>query len=314
MVDQAMTTAVAEAGTRRSQLRRRAAARNGWMFLTPFALLFTFVFLIPIATSIYNSFYTLRRSGLGLTAPEKVYIGFQNYTEVLTSGTLWQGMGRVLGYGAFQIPIMIIGALALAILLDSLAARFIGFYRLTYFLPYAIPGVIAAVVWTYLYQPNLSPIVKGLAAIGIHADFLSPDTVLLSMANITTWTFTGYNMLIFLAALQAIPRDLYEAARIDGAGEWRIVRAIKVPMLKGAMMLAVLLSIIGTIQLFNEPTVMKRSAPFIDSAFTPMMMAYDQAFGPSANAGKAAAISIVMAVIAGLLAWIYSAISKKVES
>ncbi|WP_333811786.1 sugar ABC transporter permease [Timonella senegalensis] len=309
MVD--VATAPVRLATKPSR-RHRAQARTAWLFLAPFAVLFITVFIIPIFSSIYNSFYGMKQSGLGLGAPERVFIGLQNYTETLTSEAFWSGMGRVLGYAAFQIPIMILGALGLALLLDSLAAKYISFFRLSYFLPYAIPGVIAAVVWTYLYQPNLSPIVQGLSAIGINVDFLSTNTILLSMANITTWTFMGYNMLIFLSALQAIPGDLYEAARLDGASEWRIVRAIKVPMLQGAAMLAVLLSIIGTIQLFNEPTVMKRSATFIDSAYTPMMMAYDQAFGPSANPGKAAAISVVMAVIAGLLAWFYTRVNKKV--
>lgn len=300
-----------DAQARGAGARRRRAARTGWMFLLPFALLFTFAFVIPIASSVYNSFFSLKRSALGLAAPETVFVGLGNYVDVVTDSRLWAGMGRVLAYGVFQIPLMIFGALGLALLLDSVAARWVGFHRLTYFLPYAIPGVIAAMVWTYLYQPNLSPLVDGLAAIGINIDFLSPNLALLSMANMTTWTFTGYNMLIFLAALQAIPHDLYEAARIDGASEWRVVRAIKVPMVRGAMMLAVLLSIIGTIQLFNEPTVMKRVAPFIESSYTPMMMAYDQAFGPAANTGSAAAISIVMAVVAGLMAWAYTAISKK---
>ena len=90
-------------------------------------------------------------------------------------------------------------------------------FRLGYFLPYAIPGVVASIIWVYLYNGQISPIVKGLAAIGVNVDFFNKNIVLGSMANITTWTFTGYNMLIFLAALQAIPHDLYEAARIDGA-------------------------------------------------------------------------------------------------
>lgn len=312
-----MVDATAPSASKRrknTSTRQRSQTRTAWWFLAPFIVLFVTVFVVPIISSIYNSFYGLKQSGLGLGAPETIFIGLANYGDVLTSSVFWSGMGRVLGYAALQIPIMILGALGLALLLDSLAAKHISFFRLSYFLPYAIPGVIAAVVWTYLYQPNLSPLVAGLNAIGINIDFLGTNTVLASMANITTWTFMGYNMLIFLSALQAVPRELYEAARIDGASEWRVVRAIKVPMVQGAAMLAILLSIIGTIQLFNEPAVLKRSATFIDSAYTPMMMAYDQAFGPSANPGMAAAISVVMAVVAGLLAWIYTMINKKVQA
>src|SRR5690606_6970503 len=132
--------------------------------------------LVPIGASLYQSMFTMQRSALGLTPPETVFVGLRNYTEVLASSQLWAGMGRVLGYAAFQIPIMIGGALALALLIDSLAARYVTFYRLAYFLPYAIPGVIAAVVWTYLYQPDLGPLVSGLEAIGIEFSFLRPDT------------------------------------------------------------------------------------------------------------------------------------------
>ena len=121
------------------------------------------------------------------------------------------------------------------------------------------------------------------------------------MANITTWTFTGYNMLIFLAALQAIPHDLYEAARIDGANGWQIATKIKLPNVRGAALLAMLLSIVGTIQLFNEPQIMSTADPGISKAYTPMMMAMNTSQGtitPSGD-GPASAIAIVMALIAG---------------
>ena len=127
-------------------------------------------------------------------------------------------MGRVVLYTVIQVPVMIIAALAsgnassIPIIVKHITA-----FRLSYFLPYAIPGVVASIIWVYLYNGQISPIVKGLAAIGIKVNFFGDNVVLGSMANITTWTFTGYNMLIFLAALQAIPHDLYEAARIDGA-------------------------------------------------------------------------------------------------
>lgn len=135
------------------------------------------------------------------------------------------------------------------------------------------------------------------------------------MANMTTWTFTGYNMLVFLAALQAIPRDIYEAARIDGASEWRIVMSIKVPMVAPAAMLTVLLSIIGTIQLFNEPTVLATVNPWMGKDFMPMMLAYNSMMGqvsPSGS-GPASAVSIVMAVFAGVLAAGYAVIQRRVS-
>ena len=206
--------------------------------------------------------------------------------------------------------------MALALLLDTYVLRRVApGLRLMYFLPYAIPGVIAALVWTYLYSPGLSPLIRGTEALtGWAPDFFHPDVILLSKANMTTWTFMGYNMLIFLAALQSVPHDLYEAARIDGASEWAIVRRIKVPLLRPAALLAVLLSIIGTVQLFNEPTVLKAVNPWMPNDYTPMMMAYNTMTGglsPSGD-GPASAVSIVMALIAGLLAAVYALVQRKV--
>ena len=168
----------------------------------------------------------------------------------------------------------------MAIVIDSFVVKHVTGFRLSYFLPYAIPGVVASIIWVYLYNGQISPIVKGLAAIGVNVDFFDENIVLGSMANITTWTFTGYNMLIFLAALQAIPHDLYEAARIDGANgladrhEDQAAERAWQPAL-----LAMLLSIVGTIQLFNEPQIMSTSDPGISKSYTPMMMALEHLAG-----------------------------------
>ena len=126
------------------------------------------------------------------------------------------------------------------------------------------------------------------------------------MANMTTWTFTGYNMLVFLAALKAIPTDLYEAARLDGCSGFQVAMKIKVPMLTNAALLTVLLSIIGTIQLFNEPTVMRAGQSWMGNSYTPMMMAYSTMMTSPGNPNMASAISMTMAIIAALLAAVYA--------
>ena len=218
-------------------------------------------------------------------------------------------------YTLIQVPIMIIAALALAMIIDSFVVKHISGFRLGYFLPYAIPGVVASIIWVYLYNGQISPLVKGLAALGINVDFFADNIVLASMANITTWTFTGYNMLIFLAALQAIPHDLYEAARIDGANGWQIAMKIKLPNVRSAALLAMLLSIVGTIQLFNEPQIMQTADPGISKSFTPMMMAMNTSQGtltPSGD-GPASAVAIMMALIAGVLAMAYALVERKVN-
>nr|WP_242517008.1 sugar ABC transporter permease [Corynebacterium mendelii] len=208
---------------------------------------------------------------------------------------------------------MILIALALALVLDSVAAKHQKIYRLLYFLPYAIPGIIAAIIWIYLYTPDVSPIMKLL---GISPDMFSHNVVLWSMANVTTWTYTGYNMLIFYSALQSVPRELYEAARIDGATEWQLNTKIKIPMLSSAVLLTVLLSIIGTIQLFNEPAMFQKTAS-LPADYMPMLMALavkneQVTIGGVSGAGPAAALSLVMAVIAGVMALVYAMIQRKV--
>lgn len=286
------------------------------MFMAPFFLAFALVFLIPILVAIVTSFTRTVTSGGGAYGggtTEMTFVGMDNYRMVVSSRDFWLGIGRVLAYTAFQVPVMILCALALALVLDSQLTKRVTAYRLGFFLPYAIPGVIAATIWLYLYTPELSPIVQALGAIGVDVDFFNHNIILASMANITTWTFTGYNMLIFLAALQAIPRELEEAARIDGATRFQVVTKIKIPMVRGAALLAVLLSIVGTIQLFNEPQIMSTSQSWMGASYTPMMMAYNTMMGeisPSGD-GPASAVSIVMAFIAGILALLYALVERK---
>lgn len=316
------TTHAPKAAQRSSKPKRSNAAkrenRTGWAFMAPFALLFAFVFILPIGWAIYSSFFRQVVSGGGAYGGGELvnqFVGLENFRYVITSGDFWAGVGRVVIYTLIQVPIMIIAALALAMIIDSFVVKHISGFRLGYFLPYAIPGVVASIIWVYLYNGQISPLVKGLAALGINVDFFADNIVLASMANITTWTFTGYNMLIFLAALQAIPHDLYEAAHIDGANGWQIAMKIKLPNVRSAALLAMLLSIVGTIQLFNEPQIMQTADPGISKSFTPMMMAMNTSQGtltPSGD-GPASAVAIMMALIAGVLAMAYALVERKVN-
>lgn len=295
----------------------RRQARAGWAFVLPFVLVFTLVFVIPIVVAIRQSFFRKAPSGGGAFGGGGLvdqFVGLDNFQYVVTNERFWAGIGRVVIYALVQIPVMIILALVLALLIDSVVVKHVGVFRLGNFLPYAIPGIVAAMVWLYLYTPEISPLVKGLEDIGVNANFMSPSMMLVSMANMTTWTYTGYNMLIFLAALQSIPKELYEAARLDGASGWQLTWRIKVPMVSSAALLAILLSIIGTIQLFNEPTVMATVNPWMGKDYTPMLMAYNTMMGSitPAGDGPAAAISIVMAIIAGSMAAVYAIVQSKV--
>jgi multiple sugar transport system permease protein len=275
--------------------------RAGWapvMFLAPFAVLFALFFLLPIGYAIYESFFKVHVSGLGLGpgSSATVFAGLANYTQVFSDPSFLQGVGRVLLFGVVQVPVMLLFATILALLLDSVATRFKRFFRLAFFLPYGIPGVIAAILWSFLYLPGLSPVVAALRGVGFGTvNFLGVNSTLWSIANIVTWEYTGYNMLIIYAGLQAIPADLYEAARLDGASEWRVASRIKLPLVRGSLVLTAVFSIIGTLQLFSEPQVLRAVTDDISSSYTPNLLAYTQAFTDN-NPNYAAAIAVVLAV------------------
>src|SRR5258707_11727 len=280
--------------------RRKISKRMGvipFLFLFPFGIFFLLFFVVPIFYALYQSFFTTHRSGLGLSAPTTTFAGLSNYHDVFLDANFFSGIGRVLLFGVVQVPVMLGLALLLALLLDVKAARFKSFFRVSFFVPYAIPGVIAALLWGYLYTPQLSPFVQLARSLNLPApDFLGAGTILWSMANITTWTWTGYNMLIITAALQAIPTELYEAARLDGCSGWRIARSIKIPMVAPALVLTCVFSIIGTLQLFTEPVVLSSISNSVTSSYTPNYYAYFTAFSNN-NYTYTAALCVILALV-----------------
>jgi multiple sugar transport system permease protein len=283
--------------TPRTSRTLRAQVLAPYLFLLPFGVLFTLFFIVPILYAIDQSLFRSQRSGLGLGAATTSFNGLGNYVDVVRDPNFYGSIGRVLLYGIVQIPVMLIIALLLALLLDSAVVRLKAFFRVAFFVPFAIPGIIAALLWAFFYQPVFSPIDKGFQALGLPApDFLGPGTVLWSIANIVTWTYAGYNMLIIFAALQAISTDIYEAARVDGCTGWRLAWSIKIPLVVPALVLTFIFSIVGTLQLFSEPQVLSAISNNISTSFTPVFYAYTTAFGNN-NYYYAAALSVVLAVI-----------------
>ncbi|GAC1367625.1 MAG: sugar ABC transporter permease [Ktedonobacteraceae bacterium] len=294
---------ISDLPARQNAMFRQSKKLAPYIFLLPFGIFFIVFFIVPIVYALYQSLFRSQRSGLGLGAPTIVFTGLDNYKDVLGDHTFFTGLGRVLLFGIVQVPVMLGLALLLALLLDSGAARWKGLFRTAFFIPYAIPGVVAALVWGYLYTPQLSPFVQFARALGLGApDFLSAGIVLWSMANITTWTWTGYNMLIIIAALQAIPTEIYEAARMDGCTGFGIARYIKIPMVAPALVLTCIFSIIGTLQLFTEPLVLSSISNSVPTGYTPNFYAYYTAFSNN-NYYYTAALSVVLAVVSFILSF-----------
>lgn len=309
MASETPTAAPVRSGGQRAAATRRAP----WILLAPFLFLFLFTFILPILVAIGSSFTRVRREGIfGEAGVSSGFAWFENYQLALEDGNFIASIGRMVLFGIVQVPIMIVAATILALLLESVSAKWPGLFRAAYFMPYGVPGVIATILWAFLYVPGLSPIVDVAGMVGLEVDFLSSGAVLWSIANIVTWTYTGYNMLIIIAQLKSIPGDLYEAARIDGAGSFRIVKDIQLPMIRPALVLTIIFSIIGTLQLFAEPRLMQTMSSGITSEYTPNMSAYAYAFQYN-EIGMAAAQAVIIAVSAFTLSAIALGISQWTE-
>ncbi|MET9531449.1 MULTISPECIES: sugar ABC transporter permease [unclassified Streptomyces] len=280
--------------------RTRAAA----ILLTPFYVLFTAVMLVPIGYAVWLSLFTEKQSGLGFGGSESVFSGLDNYAAALGDRAFREGFGVLLGYCVVYIPLMVCGALALALLLDSALARAKRFFQLALFLPHAVPGIIAALIWVYLYTPGLSPVVSAMHSGGIGFDFFSSSGALPSIVNIALWEWLGYNMVIFYAALQAIDRSVLEAATVDGAGGWRTAISIKLPLIRASVVMVALFTVIGSLQLFTEPLILNSGAgSAVSSTWTPNMYAYTAAFSRN-DYGLAASASVLLALTAALLSFL----------
>ena len=272
-----------------------------YLFLAPFVVLFLVFLVLPILIALYKSFFAVQRSGLGFGGGEEAFVGFDNYVQAFGDSAFLESFGRVLLYGVVQVPVMLAIAIGLALLFDSAVVRGKRFFQLSVFLPYAVPSVVAALVWGFLYQPRVSPIVEGLRSLGMDPQFLAPGTVLWSLANVGVWSVTGVNMIIIFSSLQTVPREMYEAARMDGASELRLALQIKLPQIMPAVLLTTLFSIIGTLQLFNEPMTLRSITSNISGSYTPNMSIFSATtLGGNINLGSA------MAVILGIATMILS--------
>ncbi|TFB53404.1 carbohydrate ABC transporter permease [Cryobacterium tagatosivorans] len=276
-------------------------------FVLPFGLLFALFYLVPIGYAIYQSLLVIEREGTFGQARE-VFGGLTQYVLVFQNGPFWNSIARVLTFGAVQVPVMLGLALLFALLLDSPLLRGKRFFRLAFFVPYAVPGVIAAIMWGFLYSPKLSP----FSNITENINFLSADLVLWAIANVVTWVYVGYNMLIIYSSLLAIPTELYEAATLDGAGQWRIAWSIKIPLIMPAIVLTAIFSIIGTLQLLAEPQVFRSFSSAVTSTFTPNLTVYSTSSIPNFN--LAAAFSVVLALATFILSFAFLKFTQRKEA
>ncbi|MFE5589126.1 carbohydrate ABC transporter permease [Streptomyces sp. NPDC056549] len=281
---------------------RRRTALNAAGFLLPFGVLFTAMMLAPIGYAIYQSFFRVERQGLFGGGQTTRFAGLANFADALHDSDFTASLGRVALLGLVQVPVMLGIALLLALLLDSRSARLKKTFRLIYFLPYALPGAIAAVMWSFLLVKDLSPFTEPLSAIGVDVDFLSAGWIPVSIGNMITWGWTGYNMLIIYSALQALPGEVVEAATLDNCTGWRLAWYVKIPMIRPALILTTVFSIIGTAQLYTEPAVLAAARiPGASNKFSPIMNTTLTA--SQADMNLAAAESVLLALVTLVLSF-----------
>ena len=277
------------------KLRKPRRDWRGWMFVGPFLFFFLIVFVAPLVYAIYLSFFQPKMVW-GVSQGEQ-FVGFDNYTKLFADPNFWSGVIGVSLFLLIQVPIMLLISMFLALAIDSGRIWGANFFRVSVFMPYAIPAVVATLMWGFMYGTRYGVMGEVNSLLGTDIDFFSPSLIWVGIGNIVAWQFIGYNMLIFYSALKTIPTSLYEAAAIDGASEWNVIRAIKLPAIRGSMMIAAIFSVIGTFQLFNEPNVLQQMAGnTITTHFTPNFYALHLAFEAN-NPSYSAALAIVMGVI-----------------
>jgi len=290
-------------GHRRPDAAQRRAATG---LTTPFLVLFAVFFVAPLAYSIAES---LKAGGTG------AFAGLLNYHAVLGNGQYWGGVTRMAYFGVIQVTFMICLAVLLALFLDSVYCRGRRVFALVYFLPFAVPGVIAAIMWAFLLEPDLDGALKLPHLAGLASGPLTPLSyrfALYAIMLIVTWEFTGYNMTILLTSLTSVPGQIIEAARIDGCSELGIAVRIKFPLIRRTVLFTVILSIIGTLQLFNEPVLLNDIAG-IGSSYTPNQIIYNTAFS-FGNEPLAAAQSVLLAAVTiGATVVFYSLVRRRAD-
>ena len=294
-------------GNSRRDLRPSRTLRRGGriapLFVVPFFALFALVILAPIGYAAWMSVHQVHHSGLGFGPAKTVFSGLANFTTALDDPQFRSGFLVIALYCLVLIPLTLGTGLMLALLLDSSLARARKLIQTGLFIPHAVPGVIAAMVWIYLYTPGISPVVSALHGMGIPFNFLHLPSAAAGMINLSLWEGVGYNSLVFYAALQSVPREILEAARIDGAGELRSAVSIKLPLIVGAVGVNGLFAVIATLQLFTEPLFVSSSTPAISNTWTPLLYIYSAAFNRN-DYGLASAASLLLAAFTGALSFV----------
>jgi len=271
-------------------LKRRRAA---WWFAAPALLVIGVFFFVPVLAALVMSLTDFDIYALADLRNLRL-VGLRNYVELLQTPLFWRALGNTLYFVVAGVPLSIAASLAAALLLHSRVARFKAFFRTALFAPVVTTLVAVALVWRYLLHTRYGLLNYALGQIGVHpidwlgdAHWAMPAIILFAV-----WKNFGYNMIIFLAALQSVPADLYEAARLDGANGWQEFRHITLPSLAPTLLLVSILTMAGYFQLFAEPYVMTQGGP-MQSTVSVLYFMYEEGF-KWWNLGSASAVAFLL--------------------
>ncbi|HEX7049216.1 MAG TPA: sugar ABC transporter permease [Longimicrobiales bacterium] len=280
----------------RGRRSRRFRVHAAWLFLAPGLLLLTVFFFIPVVAALLLSFTDFDIYAIGRLENAR-FIGLRNYVTLLRNPLFWTALKNTLYFALVGGPLSVATALGAALLLNAKLVRFKGFFRTVYFTPFVTTLVAVAIVWRYLYHPRYGWLNYALGWFGIAPiDWLAdPTWAMPAIILLAVWKNFGYNMLIFIAGLQGIPEELYEAALLDGANAVRRFWHLTLPMLRPTLLFVAVVTMIGYFQLFAEPYVMTRGGP-LRSTTSVVLLMYEEGFRWW-RMGYAAAIAFILFAI-----------------
>jgi multiple sugar transport system permease protein len=272
------------------------ASRAGWWFVAPALLVIGVFFFLPVAAGLAMSLTDFDIYALADSRNVR-FVGLKNYLRLLETPAFWQALGNTLYFVAVGVPLSILASLGAALLLHSKLARFKPFYRTAFFAPVVTTLVAVAVIWRYIFHARYGLLNYALAGIGIDPiDWLGdPRWAMPAIIVFAVWKNFGYNMIIFLAGLQSVPEDVYEAARLDGASVWQQFRWVTLGMLAPTILLVSIITMAGYFQLFAEPYVMTQGGP-VQSTVSVLYFMYEEGF-KWWNLGSASAVAFILFLI-----------------
>ena len=274
----------------------RSAARAAWMFLAPALVLIGVFFFLPVAAALVLSFTDFDIYAVADAGNTRA-TGLGNYASLLKNPLFWQALKNTFYFVLVGGPLSVVVSLGAALLVNAKLVRFKGFFRAVYFAPVVTTLVAVAVVWRYLYHTKYGLLNYALSRVGIDPiDWLGdPRWAMPAIILMAVWKNFGYNMIIFIAGLQSIPDELYEAAHLDGAGAWGRFRHVTLPMLAPTFLFVSVITMIGYFQLFAEPYVMTQGGP-LKSTMSVVLLMYEEGFRWW-RMGYAASIAFVLFLV-----------------